>query len=110
MGNVELGNPSLGSATVTITWTGVLTMMDSQKNVLATGTLTPIASASYLYDGTSNELSSPCNGLFTVRMTTTNSRQDVLHGFQGNTVIFSSYATALPFTQGIHTTTFTAWV
>jgi hypothetical protein len=100
MGNVESGTPSLGNATVTITSTGALTITDSASNVLAAGSLTPVAAASYLYDGTSNELASPCNGLFTVRITTTNSQQDVFMGFQGNTIIFSSYESALPFAQG----------
>jgi hypothetical protein len=99
VGNVETGTPSLGNATVTISSTGGLTITDSQSNVLSTGTLTAVAAEPYLYDGTSNELSSPCNGLFTVRIASATSQQDVFLGFQGNTVIFSSYETALPFAQ-----------
>ncbi len=99
-GNVETGTPSLGSATVTISSTGALTIADTSNNVLATGSLTAVADAPYLYDGASDELASPCNGFFTVRISTANSQQDVFVGFQGNTVLFSSFATALPFAQG----------
>jgi hypothetical protein len=49
-----------------------------------------------LYDGTPNKLSDPCNGLFTVRIATVNSRQDLFASFQGNAVIFGSFQSALP--------------
>jgi hypothetical protein len=63
---------------------------------LATGTLVAVADSSYLYDGTANKLSDPCNGLFTVRTATLSSQQDLFVSFQGNAVIFGSFQSALP--------------
>ena len=97
--NAETGTPLEGKATVAIGANGSLTIADSQGNTLAGGTLTAVADTSYLYDGTSNKLSDPCNGLFTFR-TTANSQQDVFVSFQGNAVIFASFQTALPLANG----------
>ena len=95
-GNVETGTTSEGKATITITPTGLVTITDSQNNVMATGTLAAVADTSYLYDGTSNTLSDPCYGMFTFRMTTGGVQQDVFASFQGNAVVFSSFQTSLP--------------
>ncbi len=97
--NTESGTPVEGKATVTIGSNGTMTIADSQNNTLAGGTLAAVADTSYLYDGTSNKLSDPCNGIFTFR-TTANSQQDVFVSFQGNAVIFSSFQTALPLVNG----------
>ena len=95
-GNVETGTPAQGKATVTISSSGLLTISDIQGNTLANGTLSAIADAPYLYNGTANELSDPLYGMFTLRITTASSQQDVFVSFEGKAVIFSSFATALP--------------
>jgi len=95
-GNVETGTPSQGAGTLTVSSAGLITITDSQNNVLATGTLVAVADSSYLYDGTQNKLNDPCNGLFTVRTATINSQQDLFVSFQGNAVIFGSFQSALP--------------
>jgi len=95
-GNVETGTPTQGAGSVTVSSTGLITITDSQNNVLATGILAAVADTPYLYDGTQNKLSDPCNGLFTVRVVTANSQQDLFVSFQGNAVIFGSFQSALP--------------
>jgi hypothetical protein len=98
--NMESGTPSQGSATVTVSSTGAFAITDAQNNTLATGTLTPIVDSPALYDGTANELSDPCYGMFTIRIASGSSQQDLFATFQGNAVIFSSFATALPAQPG----------
>lgn len=100
MGNVETGTPSEGIGTVVVSANASVTITGSQGNTLATGTLVPVANTSYLYDGTGNTLSDPCNGLFTVRTTAGGIQQDLFVSFQGNAAIFASFQTALPFVQG----------
>ena len=94
--NFEIGSPTLGKSTVTVSATGAITISDSQNNMLATGTLVAVADAPYLYNGNSNELSDPCYGMFTVRTSTSGSQQDVFVTFQSNAVIFGSFQSALP--------------
>ena len=95
-GNIETGTPSEGQATITISAGGVMTITDSQSNVMATGTLAAVADTAYLYNGTSSELSDPMNGMFTIRIATANTQQDLFVSFQGNAVVFSSFETGLP--------------
>jgi hypothetical protein len=71
---------------------------DSAGNTLAAGTLAAVADTAYLYDGTTNKLWDPLYGMFTFRATA-NSQQDVFMTFQGNAVIFSSFAVGLPVQQ-----------
>lgn len=94
-GNVETGTPTEGKGIVTVSASGAMTITDSQGNTLASGTLSAVADTSYLYNGTSNELSDPLNGMFTFR-TSSSSQQDVFVSFQGNAVIFAGFQTALP--------------
>jgi hypothetical protein len=94
--NFEIGSATQGTSTAVVAADGTITITDAQNNVLATGTLVPVADAAYLYDGTVNTLSDPCNGLFTVRIATSNSQQDLFVAFQGNAVIFGSFQSALP--------------
>jgi len=101
-GNVETGTPSLGSATITITSGGAISVSDSSGTLIAQSTLTPIADASYLY-GSSGELQDPCYGLFTFRVTTANSQQDVFVTFVGNSVMFSAFSADLPWSAGSST-------
>ncbi len=95
-GNVETGTPTEGQGTVTVSATGVVTITDSQSNVLASGTLAAVADTAYLYDGTANTLSDPCNGMFTFRTTAGGVQQDVFVSFQGNAAVFASFQTAVP--------------
>ena len=94
--NVESGTPLEGKASISVSAAGAVTITDSQGNVMASGTLVPVADTSYIYDGTANTLPDPCYGMFTFRTTTATLHQDVFATFQGNAVIFSSFQTALP--------------
>lgn len=94
--NVETGSGATGKATVTVNSGGIVTIADTQNNVMASGTLIPVADVPYVYDGTQNMLSDPCYGLFVFRTVTSSLHQDVFVTFQGNAVIFSSFQTALP--------------
>lgn len=87
--NSELGTPSMGAATITVSSAGVFTVTDEQGNTPTTGTLTPIADASYLY-GT-GKLQDPCYGLFTYRITSSTTQQDVFVTFVGRAMLFSSF-------------------
>ncbi len=87
--NSELGTPSLGSATITVSSTGLFTVTDEQGNTPTSGVLTPVADATYLY-GT-DKLQDPCYGLFTYRITGTSTQQDVFVTFMGGTMLFSSF-------------------
>jgi hypothetical protein len=79
-GNVETGTPALGNATLVDASNGQATLQDAQNNILAHGTLAPVADTSYLY-GASGQLTDPCFGLFTFRVTTANLQQDVFMTF-----------------------------
>ena len=92
----ETGTPVEGKATISVTLAGVVTITDSFNNVMATGTLMPVADASYIYDGTANTLPDPCYGIFTLRIDTDSLHQDVFLTFQENAVIFSAFQTAKP--------------
>ena len=98
-GNLETGTPALGNATLVVASNGQATLQDAQNNILAQGTLAPVADTSYLY-GATGELTDPCFGLFTFRVTTANSQQDVFMTFQGHAVLFSSFQGALTQNQG----------
>ncbi|MGB7549815.1 MAG: hypothetical protein WBM14_18915 [Terracidiphilus sp.] len=101
-GNVETGTASTGQATIVITAAGGVTITDAQNNVVAQATLIPVSSASYLY-GSSGELADPCNGLFTFRVTTADSQEDVFVTFVNNAVVFSTFSASLPWTSGSST-------
>lgn len=98
VGNVETGTPSLANATLVIDAQAHVTVTDSQGNTFIQTTLTPVADTSYLY-GSSGELTNPCNGLFTFRISTANSQQDVFVSFMDRAVLFASFKTALPVLQ-----------
>lgn len=95
-GNVESGTPSLSQAAITVDASGGIVIKDAANNTLGSGALIPVSSASYLYDGTSSKLADPCNGLFTVRIVTANSQQDLFATFIGNAVVFASFEAATP--------------
>ncbi len=89
IGNVETGTPSLGNATIIIDASGMITVQNAQGATLVTAQLTPVADASYLVGA--GELTDPCFGLFTFRITTANSQRDVFVTFQDKSVLFSSF-------------------
>jgi hypothetical protein len=93
-GNVETGTPSLGNAAITIGADAQITVQDSHGNTLVQTTLTPVADASYLYGA--GELTDPCYGLFTFRVSTANSQQDVFVTFMDHTILFASFTAVLP--------------
>ena len=98
-GNVETGTPSLGTATLIIDAQANLTVQDAQGNTVIQTTLTPVADTAYLY-GSQGQLTDPCNGLFTFRITTANSQQDVFVSFVGRAALFASLTVPLPVQQG----------
>jgi hypothetical protein len=94
-GNVEVGTPALGSATVAVTAAGAVTITDSSGTVMAQGTLAAVADTPYLYGG-SPSLADPCYGLFTFQTTDGAVTQDVFVSFLGRTLMFSSFSAQLP--------------
>jgi hypothetical protein len=93
-GNVETGTPSLGNATLVIAADGQITVRDGRGATLVQATLTPVADTPYLY-GT-KELQDPCFGLFTFRVATNTSQQDVFVSFMDRAILFSSFKGTLP--------------
>jgi hypothetical protein len=65
----------------------------AQGATLVTAQLTPVGDASYLVGA--GELTDPCFGLFTFRITTASSQRDVFVTFQDKSVLFSSFSTVL---------------
>ena len=98
VGNVETGTPSMGNATIVVGSNAQITVQDSQGNTIVQTTLTPVADAAYLYGA--GELGDPCFGLFTFRVNTGNSQQDVFVTFVDHAVLFSSFTGMLPAAQG----------
>jgi len=98
-GNLETGTPNLGKATLVIGNSGQVTVQDAQGTTLVQATLTPVADAPYLY-GSAQQLQDPCYGLFTFRVTTANSQQDVFVTFMDRALLFSSFTAALPWGNG----------
>jgi hypothetical protein len=92
--NIETGTPSLGNATMVITANAQITVKDTNSVTLIQATLTPIADTPYLYGA--GELQDPCFGLFTFRVTTANSQQDVFVTFMDGAILFSSFKGTLP--------------
>jgi hypothetical protein len=88
--NTETGTPILGKATLVVGASGQTSLQDEQNNVLAQGTLAAVADTPYLF-GSAGELSDPCFGLFTFRVTSASSQQDIFLTFQGRAVLFSSF-------------------
>jgi hypothetical protein len=105
--DVETGTASQGKARLTVGADGSVSLVDSQSNTLASGTLVAVADSSYIYDGTVNTLSDPCNGMFTARVTAGNGdRQDFFVSFQGKAAVFGSFQTAVPVPQQTPTYTY----
>jgi hypothetical protein len=102
LGNAETGTPSLGNATLYVTNSGGMNIEDEDGNLMMQATLTPVADAAYLY-GSSGELQDPCYGIFTFRVTTANSQQDVFVTFMDQALLFSSFSASLPWSPGVGT-------
>jgi hypothetical protein len=98
-GNLERGTPTLGQASLVTTSSGGVSVLDTLGNPIVQATLTPVADAPYLY-GSGHKLQDPCNGLFTFRLTTANSQQDVFVTFMDRAVLFSSFTATLPWGNG----------
>lgn len=99
VGNVETGTASTSQATIVVSAAGNITVTDSKSNTVINATLTPVASSSYLYDGSAGKLADPCNGLFAFRAVTGTYEHDVFVTFVGNSVVFSKFSANLPWTN-----------
>ncbi len=97
--NTETGTPSMGMASMVIDAAGNATITNSSGGIMAQGTLAAVADTPYLYNGSANELADSCNGLFTFRVNTQTTQQDVFVTFLNNAVLFSSYK-SLPSVSG----------
>jgi len=94
--NVETGTASLGKATIIINAAGGVTVQDGQGAQMLTATLTPVADAAYLYDGTNSKLTDPCRGLFTFRIINGGQQQDVFVTFMDHAILFASFTSNGP--------------
>ena len=101
--DVETGIPSLGQATIAVSKEGNVKITNGKGVVVVQAKLIPISDASYLY-GSAGELADPCDGLFTFRVETPTSQEDVFVTFIENTVVFSSFSANLPWnsTNGVY--------
>lgn len=98
-GNVETGTATLAHATLVVTASGHVTVTNSQGNAVVQGTLTPVADTAYLY-GSAGELQDPCYGVFTFRVSTGNSQQDVFVSFMEKAILFASFSANVPWASG----------
>lgn len=97
-GSSEAGSVILGKAAFIVDTSGTATLKDPTGNTVFSGTLTPVADATYLQGA--DRLNDPCNGLFTFRTTTGSGAQDVFVTFQGHAAIFWSFAAPAMAHQG----------
>lgn len=107
---VESGIVSVNYVALVVTAAGVANLYDDLSDNLASGTLTPVAQAGYLYGGPGAPLTSPCNGLFTFRTTSGGVQQDffctfAVDGSQG-AAVFSSFSAPVPWFPGTSTYTY----
>jgi hypothetical protein len=100
--NGEVGTPAFDKVSLVVQASGAVNMTDGAGNTLATGTLTPVADASYLYNGSGAELTNPCNGMFTVRINGGGMQKDFFYTFVNNNgtnaVLFSKFWAPAPWT------------
>ena len=96
---METGTASTSQATIVVTAAANITVTDSTGKTVINAVLTPVASSSFLYDGSANKLSDPCNGLFTFRAVTGTYEHDVFVTFVGNSVVFAKFSANLPWTD-----------
>jgi hypothetical protein len=98
-GNVENGTGTLAHATLVISSLGNVIVSDPQGNTILQAALTPVADTSYLY-GSAGQLNDPCYGIFTFRVDTPSSQQDVFVTFMDKAMLFSAFTTPLPYSPG----------
>jgi len=99
VGNVETGTGTLAHATLVVSGLGNVIVSDPQGNTIVQAALTPVADTSYLY-GSVGQLNDPCYGIFTFRVDTASSQQDVFVTFMDKAMLFSSFTTPLPYSPG----------
>jgi len=93
--DVETGKPSVGQATIVVSDEGAVKITNGKGVVVVQAQLIPVADANYLY-GSAGELADPCDGLFTFRVITATSQEDVFVTFIENAMLFSSFSANLP--------------
>lgn len=98
IGNMETGTAWLWNSTIVIDGSGQVTITDGSSHPIVQTQLVPVADAAWLHGA--GKLSDPCNGLFTFRVSTGSSQQDVFVTFLGNAMLFSSFQTSLPLNGG----------
>jgi hypothetical protein len=91
---VETGAQSFAKATISVSSAGAMIITNPSGTVISQGTLLPVSSVPYLY-GT-GELTDPCYGLFTYRITTSTTQQDIFVSFVSGAMLFSSFEAPLP--------------
>ncbi len=99
-GNTEIGTPSQGNATITVTSGGQVTVSGANGNAMALGTLTPVSAVPTLYVSGGSELQDPCNGLFTFQASSNGVQQQVFVAFMGQAMLFSSFSANTPWGSG----------
>jgi hypothetical protein len=97
MNNAETGTASTSRATIVITAGANITVTDGSGKTIINATLTPVASSSHLYGGP-DQLTDPCDGLFTFSVVTGSYEHDVFVTFVGNSVVFAKFSANLPWT------------
>jgi hypothetical protein len=98
VGNVELGSPSLGHATLEVTDLGNVTVSDASGTTIMQAPLTPVEDAPYLF-GSPSQLQDPCHGVFTFRVKSSTTQQDVFVTFMDKAMLFASFSGPVTWTQ-----------
>ena len=108
---VESGIASLTHAILVISAAGGFQLVNDQSVIIASGPLTAVADTPYLYGGAGAPLSSPCNGMFTCRVSTGTTQQDLFFTFVTSAgqaaVLLSSFSSPLPWVAGTSTYSYT---
>ncbi len=103
-GNTEIGTPSFDQVSFQVQSTGAVTLTDAAGNSLAAGTRTPVAEASYPYNGGSAERTNPSNGRFTFRVNAAGVERDFFVTFVNqdgtSAALFSAFWAPSPWTAG----------
>jgi len=100
---VESGIVSVNDLTLVVNAAGLASLYDDLGDQVASGTLTAVADASYLFGGAGAPLSTPCNGLFTFRGTAGGVQQDFFCSFATGAAVFSVFSAPAPWVPGSST-------
>jgi hypothetical protein len=99
-GPTETGTGVFTDVALNISSGGVVTLTNPATDaIISTGTLIPVSNVSYIFNGTANEVTDPCFGLFTYRTTTATSQTDVFVSFGlggSGSAAFAMFTSALP--------------